>query len=177
MSFKKINELILTFFYFGKIRTAPGTFGSIAAATLWLGLTNLFGHFQLDYQMQHLFWISLIVAAFAWGLIGIRQYSLDRHEFDHKSIVIDEAIGMFIALELAFYGNNLVDFWSGLFFGAFFFCFALFRYFDIIKPGIIGSCDRKLKNSFGVIFDDVLCGILAGGLTKFALLLGNLKIF
>jgi phosphatidylglycerophosphatase A len=40
------------------------------------------------------------------------------------------------------------------------FCFASFRFFDITKPSIIGYCDRKLKNGFGVMFDDLLCGIV-----------------
>ena len=38
-------------------------------------------------------------------------------------------------------------------------------FFDIKKPSIIGVCDRKLKNSFGVMFDDILCGIVAGVIT------------
>ena len=37
--------------------------------------------------------------------------------------------------------------------------FALFRAFDILKPFPIGLADRKFKNGFGVMFDDLLAAI------------------
>ena len=37
--------------------------------------------------------------------------------------------------------------------------FVLFRFFDIKKPFPINILDKRFKNSFGVIFDDVLAGI------------------
>ena len=173
MKFRKFNELILTFFYVGKIKNAPGTWGSLAAALFWIASTKLFLSFEIDATWQTLFWIGISILALIWALIGIRPYSIERHEFDHKSIVIDEVIGVFIALELAFYGSKSVIIWSPLFFSSFLFCLLVFRYFDIFKPGIIGVCDRKMKNSFGVILDDILCGLLAGGLTNLALQFGN----
>ena len=169
MKFRKFNELILTFFYVGKIKTAPGTWGSLAASLFWLAATKILLNFGISELVQISFWAGLTILAFIWALIGIRPYSLERHEFDHKSIVIDEVIGVFIAFELAFCGIKQHLAWSPLFFGSFLFCFSVFRYLDIFKPGAIGICDRKMKNSFGVIFDDVLCGILAGGLTNLAL--------
>ena len=45
----------------------------------------------------------------------------------------------------------------------------LFRLFDIKKPWIIGIADRKMKNSFGVMFDDILAGIFAGVIVWLAL--------
>jgi phosphatidylglycerophosphatase A len=42
--------------------------------------------------------------------------------------------------------------------------FILFRFLDIKKPSFIGYCDRKFKNGFGVMFDDLVCGIIAGAL-------------
>jgi len=43
--------------------------------------------------------------------------------------------------------------------------FALFRYFDITKPSIIGRIDREAPGGYGVMFDDVLAGVAAGILT------------
>ena len=40
--------------------------------------------------------------------------------------------------------------------------FILFRFFDILKPWPISLADQKLKNSFGVMFDDILAGLFAG---------------
>ena len=37
--------------------------------------------------------------------------------------------------------------------------FILFRFFDIKKPFPINFFDKKIKNSFGVIFDDIIAGI------------------
>ena len=37
--------------------------------------------------------------------------------------------------------------------------FILFRYFDIKKPFPISFFDKKFKNSFGVIMDDVIAGL------------------
>ena len=36
--------------------------------------------------------------------------------------------------------------------------FILFRFFDIKKPFPINFFDKKFKNSFGVIFDDIIAG-------------------
>ena len=38
-------------------------------------------------------------------------------------------------------------------------CFILFRLFDIVKPFPVNFFDRKFKNSFGVIMDDVCAGL------------------
>ncbi|MFZ0105864.1 MAG: phosphatidylglycerophosphatase A, partial [Thiobacillus sp.] len=39
--------------------------------------------------------------------------------------------------------------WTGI-------AFALFRLFDIVKPWPIRQFDARLKNGFGVMFDDLL---------------------
>jgi phosphatidylglycerophosphatase A len=38
----------------------------------------------------------------------------------------------------------------------------LFRIFDILKPGIIGRVDEKIKGGLGIMLDDVLAAIFAG---------------
>jgi phosphatidylglycerophosphatase A len=40
--------------------------------------------------------------------------------------------------------------------------FVIFRFFDILKPFPINIIDKKIKNGFGVIFDDLLAGIYSG---------------
>ena len=40
-----------------------------------------------------------------------------------------------------------------------FIIFILFRIFDIVKPYPISYYDKKFKNSFGVIMDDVCAGL------------------
>mgnify|MGYP001235750763 FL=1 len=37
--------------------------------------------------------------------------------------------------------------------------FVLFRFFDILKPFPINLVDKKIKNGFGIVLDDVIAGI------------------
>ncbi|NQZ12881.1 MAG: phosphatidylglycerophosphatase A, partial [Algicola sp.] len=39
--------------------------------------------------------------------------------------------------------------------------FALFRFFDIIKPWPIGFLDRKLRGGFGIMIDDIIAGLFS----------------
>jgi phosphatidylglycerophosphatase A len=43
--------------------------------------------------------------------------------------------------------------------------FLAFRVFDIAKPWPISLLDRRLKNGWGVMVDDVAAGVLAGAVT------------
>ncbi len=73
---------------------------------------------------------------------------------DAPEIVADEIAGMWFALAL------LPREWVPAL------CvFALFRLLDVAKPGPIGRLDRDFKGGFGVMADDVLAGLLAGGFT------------
>ena len=70
---------------------------------------------------------------------------------DDKSIVIDEIIGYLSFM--IFFDTNVTNIIIG---------FLLFRFFDILKPFPISYVDKKIKNSFGVIFDDLLAGLFSG---------------
>ncbi len=50
--------------------------------------------------------------------------------------------------------------------------FILFRLFDIVKPWPIKWVDRQVHGGLGIMLDDVLAGMFAGGL-----LLGFLAYF
>ena len=39
--------------------------------------------------------------------------------------------------------------------------FILFRVFDILKPWPINLVDKRMKNSFGIFFDDILAAVYA----------------
>ena len=78
---------------------------------------------------------------------------------DNKMIVIDEAVGQWIALipAFVFFGVNA----SPIFIGCVLLSLALFRFFDILKPWPIGWIDKNIKNAAGVMGDDILAGIFA----------------
>lgn len=164
----KLNELILTFFYCGKSKYAPGTVGTIGALAFWLFINDYFFTNNISNITQYFFWTILVIAMCAYSFNGINHYkpSKNSRDIDHKSIVIDEAVGIFIAVEIFnFYARDLYVLNQAKFLIYILFCTILFRILDITKPSIIGVCDRKIKNSFGVMFDDILCGLFSGIIT------------
>jgi phosphatidylglycerophosphatase A len=120
---------------------AQGTFGSLAAVLPWLVLRAL--------PMPA--YLLIVLVGFAIGVwasdIAGRILGVD----DHRSIVWDEFIGLWIALVPA-----VVAPWWAVVLG-----FALFRLFDVWKPWPIGLLDRRLKGGLGVMVDDVVAGIFA----------------
>ncbi len=126
----------------GLLPVAPGTFGSLFAALLFVFLA----HF-INMTLATLFITVLAI----WICETI---SKDLQIKDHKAIVIDELVGMWISLLptlfLASQNQRLTYTIVAIF---------VFRFFDITKPRPISYFDKKFKNGFGIVFDDVLAGI------------------
>lgn len=142
---QQLQTCFLTFFYSGKVKFAPGTFGSLA------GL--LAGFCILYYlEIQTLFLASILLFIAAIGVIN--DYEARSKTHDDKSIVIDEVAGIWLALSLGAWACNS---WLNLAL-----CFVLFRLFDILKPSIIGRVDKSVKGGLGVMLDDMLAGLFAG---------------
>jgi phosphatidylglycerophosphatase A len=152
-----MRTLFLTFFYTGKSPVAPGTVGTLAAAVLAVFILE---YFPLE---------TLFLAAILLAILGVRSidaYEKDGGLHDDKSIVIDEVVGVWLALSLSLgvtqiEGSSSVDFnqhtwilWIA--------SVALFRLFDIWKPSVIGRIDAKVKGGLGVMGDDVVAGAIAG---------------
>jgi phosphatidylglycerophosphatase A len=162
-------ELILTFFYCGRSIIAPGTVGTFFALLFWWFVNDYFvqNHFNIIFQMS--FWIFLILIFTVFAILTIKKYqphnksAKKSKDIDHKSIVIDEAVGIFIALEiLNFFARELYILNPLRFLLFVILSFIIFRILDITKPLIIGVCDRKIKTPIGVMLDDILCGIFTG---------------
>ena len=131
--------LINTCFFIGKIPVAPGTFGSIFALIAWY----LFSFFST----QSIIILLIFIVVLSYYTISITlNHTNDK---DPQYIVIDEAIGMWIAL-LAVYPN---DFFS------FFLAFILFRLLDILKPSIIYRV-QFFPGALGILFDDIIAGLI-----------------
>ena len=75
---------------------------------------------------------------------------------DDKSIVIDELVGMWIALMPAIYFADTQSERTIIAILA----LILFRVFDILKPFPISYFDQRFKNGFGIVIDDVIAGII-----------------
>jgi phosphatidylglycerophosphatase A len=119
---------------------APGTMGSLAALPLAWSISGLPIALQLI--------IVAIMYAIGCHICAITSRNLG--VIDHGSIVWDEIVAMMLILILI----PLTWLWWSV-------AFVLFRLFDIWKPYPIKQFDAKLKNGFGVMFDDLLAGIYA----------------
>ncbi|WP_033777597.1 phosphatidylglycerophosphatase A family protein [Helicobacter pylori] len=136
-----LRACFLTLFFSGYSKKAPGTIGSLVA--LLLGLPVLI--FSAN---------TLFLGAIFVGLIAITQIDKEEEEskiHDSSYIVIDELVGMWLAMAI-----------SGLSLAGVILSFIFFRIYDITKPSLIGTIDKKVKGGLGVVADDALAGVLAG---------------
>ena len=143
----RLTKLIVTFFFIGNAKIAPGTIASLVTSLLFYLFAKNF--------IYHIFIIVILVTTLiAFFSISIYTYSLP--EKDRSEIVIDEVIGQSIALLplLFFSETNSPDFFMCII------SLLFFRFFDIVKPYPINKFD-KMNNTFGVIFDDILAGIFS----------------
>ena len=143
--------LFVTGFGAGLLRPAPGTWGSLLGLLLWLLLLA-----PLSPVKQ----LIVIVLVFALGVWACNRVEARTGIHDPGAIVIDEVVGLWIAL------LGFPQHWLWVLLG-----FGLFRLFDITKPGIVRWADRNLGGGLGVMFDDVLAGCLAAIVLQFAFLL------
>lgn len=121
---------------------AQGTFGSLAALLPWL----------LMRELSVPAWLTIIVVSFAIGVWACDVAGRILGVADHRSLVWDEFVGLWITLLPA-----LAAPWWAIVAG-----FALFRLFDVWKPWPIAWFDRRVKGGFGVMLDDVIAGLFAG---------------
>ena len=150
-----MSRIIATWFYAGYLRPAPGTWGSLAALPFAWALHVLGGPWLL-------FAATLVVFAVGWW--ATIQETRGQADHDPSEIVVDEVAGQWLALLPVSYGATFMDanvlrLWPGIVAG-----FVLFRLFDILKPGPIGTADRR-GDALGVMLDDVLAGIAAALVT------------
>jgi phosphatidylglycerophosphatase A len=119
---------------------APGTFGTLIGYPLFW----LISVYALSTQLiiiSALFLIGIYFCGVTGKALGVS---------DHGGIVWDEIVAMMLVLAFT---PNQWQWWIV--------AFLLFRLFDIWKPFPIRQFDAKLKNGFGVMFDDLLAAIYA----------------
>ena len=147
---KKINTLFVTMFGLGRIPNIPGTFGSLATVIL----LYIFFHI-LDLPTILIFIFLVIIFGFSFKAVAV--HIKDSTNKDPREVVIDEFIGQSIPIYMyeISHGTEKSFDEAIIFYGA---CFILFRFFDIVKPFPVNFFDKKFKNSFGVIMDDICAG-------------------
>ena len=148
---KKFNSIFVTMFYLGRIGFLPGTFGSLATVIF------LFVCFHILNISSNIILIILVIA-FAYSFIAIKNYTENNENKDPGEIIIDEFIGQSIPIYLYEISHGTVKTMDQAVI-IYIVCFILFRFFDILKPFPVSYFDKKHKNSFGVVMDDVCAGL------------------
>jgi phosphatidylglycerophosphatase A len=133
----------------GRLRPAPGTWGSLVALPAVL--------------LGPLACLALAVVVAVAGWVAVRAVlangaATPGAEQDPGWIVVDEAAGMLLALAALPAGAGWIDVAAA---------FALFRAFDILKPWPVSWADG-LEGATGVMLDDVIAGAMAGAVLLLA---------
>jgi phosphatidylglycerophosphatase A len=147
---KTFNFLFVTMFGIGKIKYIPGTIGSFATVLI------LYFCFHILNINSNLIFLGILII-FIYSFIAVTNHTKNSENKDPGEIIIDEFIGQSIPIFLYEISHETVKEPDKviIFYGV---CFILFRYFDIVKPFPVSYFDKKHKNSFGVIMDDVFAG-------------------
>jgi phosphatidylglycerophosphatase A len=144
---KTFYKIIASGFGSGFSPVAPGTCGSLVACLI-LYLLNLFVPAADDFYNYCLLHVLLCIFFTIIGIISVNKIEV---EWGHDSpeFTVDEIVGMWFAL-------LLIPFtWTTVLIA-----FALFRFFDILKPFGIRSLE-KVHGGWGVMLDDILAGVYA----------------
>ena len=150
---KKLKGFLVTFIATaggsGFTPKAPGTAGTVVGVFII--------YLCRDWSFLNVLYLGL--AIFAAGYWATLEWSKNVQQPDSQKIVIDEVLGYMLAMgTLPRTGTVLLI------------QFILFRIFDALKPPPIRQFDQWGKQfpigpiqSFGVIFDDLLAGLVSWG--------------
>jgi phosphatidylglycerophosphatase A len=128
----------------GLLKPGPGSWGSAAAALLWLAAGKALAPGPLG-------WLTLTaaLAALAIGIPAATRVEQESGREDPGHVVIDEVAGQWIALIHS--RVNLSHLLAG---------FLFFRLFDIVKPWPARQLEG-LPAGWGIMLDDVAAGVYA----------------
>lgn len=121
---------------------APGTAGTLATVPLV--------YFLQQQSLMFYTLVSVLILVTGSWICGYAAEKLRVH--DHSGIVYDEVAGFLITMFMVPAG------WQWLVLG-----FVLFRFFDAVKPWPISWVDKNVHGGFGIMFDDVVAGVLSLG--------------
>ena len=127
----------------GYAPVAPGTAGSFVAGVVWLVLAPV-----PSWRLGFLFPLAVL------GVVAAGEVARDRRAIDPPEVVIDEALGMLLALALAPAGITAAVL-----------TFAAFRVFDIVKPFPVVHLEQ-LPGGWGIVADDLASALYAAAAVR-----------
>ena len=126
----------------------PGTVGSIFGWFIFIALSHFISAIGLVTLTTFIIVISVYISTIV---------TKDLIEKDHKSIVIDELAGIWLAMiPVIFIASSQYE--RSVYA---FLALIIFRIFDISKPFPISYIDKNFKNGLGVVLDDLIAAIFA----------------
>tara|TARA_B100001029_G_C14588498_1_gene197747 strand:- start:31 stop:504 length:474 start_codon:yes stop_codon:yes gene_type:complete len=143
---KILTNIFVSLFYSGYLKKWPGTFASL------LSIVLLFPIIKLNIISIEIF-ILVFILIFILSLFFINQFSQLSNTHDSGIIVIDEFLGIyliFIFYDFIYFINSYLTI---------FLIFILFRFFDILKIFPANIIDKRMKNSLGVLLDDLIAAV------------------
>jgi len=143
---KNFTKFLVSIFFVGYIKFAPGTWGSLASLLIMYILFNVL-------VLPLIILIIIFIFIFFISNYLINYFSFITNSHDSKHIVIDELLGVFtifLFYDLIFIYNDIITF---------ILIFFIFRLFDITKIFPASYFDKQLKNGYGVILDDIIAGL------------------
>ena len=126
----------------------PGTVGSIFGWLIFIVLSHFINTISLV-----IFTVFVIISSVHIS----NTVTKDLIEKDHKSIVIDELAGIWLAMiPVIFIASSQYErsIYALL-------ALIIFRIFDILKPFPISYIDKNFKDGLGVVLDDIIAAIFA----------------
>ncbi|MBL6454463.1 phosphatidylglycerophosphatase A [Belnapia sp. T6] len=124
----------------GRLRPAPGTWGSMVVLPLVL--------------LGPVACLALALLASMAGIWAVHRVLVEDRRADPGWVVVDEAAGQLLALAAL---SAETTGWGVLL------AFLLFRLFDIYKPGPVGWVDRR-HGPLAVMLDDVVAGAMVAAI-------------
>jgi phosphatidylglycerophosphatase A len=132
---------LLSWFYSGFSPIAPGTCGSLCAIPFAWVIVTLGGPLALLLASCFVFFLGWLLC---WWVLP------QLNEEDPQIIVIDEVAGQWLTLVIV----PIDPLWYCV-------AFVLFRLADIYKPWPVSLIDRRMKDAFGIMLDDIAAAIYA----------------
>lgn len=130
----------------GLPRVMPGTFGTLFGWLLFNVLTWRFPEIFTPWTWAFLISFGFIVGIWACNITG-RNLGVA----DHGSMVWDEIVAIWLVLLFVTPASLSMQLAA----------FLIFRLFDMAKPPPIRQIERRFKDGFGVMIDDLIAAFLA----------------
>lgn len=154
-------------FGLGLIPFAPGTFGTLIGVIIhWMNWYCI----KVEYQTYSLIILLLITCTIC--LLTSDYCSMYWESNDPKQFIIDEIAGYLLTVLII---GNSFDIYEASIWKQIIVIFILFRLCDIIKLPGAKYIDENIHNKWGILLDDLVSAIYAGGSVRLLLMFNYFK--